>query len=96
MREKDNGKRLFYHKTELIVEFLDRGVTGSTQPYYGTLEGFRQANCLKTSDFLLQSFVIFMVKPGSIDNPPYSPDLAVRHFYFLDHLRSACLANDVC
>ena len=73
MREKDHGKRLFYHETELLVEFLDRGVTGSAQRYYGTLNGFRQANCLKTSGLLLQSFVIFMIKPGFMDYHPYSP-----------------------
>jgi hypothetical protein len=50
-----------YHKTELIVEFLARDVTGSAQRYYGTLEGFWQAICLKTSGLLLQTFVIFRV-----------------------------------
>jgi hypothetical protein len=30
-----------YHKTKLIVEFLDIGVTGTAQRYYGTFEGFR-------------------------------------------------------
>lgn len=44
--------------------------------------------CCKPSSF-------FMVKPGSMDYSPYSPDLAVTDFYFLDHLRSAWLANDV-
>jgi len=41
------------HKTDLIVEFLDRSITGSAQRYYGTLEGIRQAICLKTSGLLL-------------------------------------------
>jgi hypothetical protein len=49
----------FNHKTELIVEFLNCGVTALAQRCYGTLEGFRQANCLKTSGLLLQNFVIF-------------------------------------
>jgi hypothetical protein len=47
------------HKTEFIVEHPDRGVTGSAERYYGTLKGFRQAICLKTSGLLLQTFVIF-------------------------------------
>jgi len=41
----------FYHKTDLIVEFLDRGVTGSAQRYYGpTATGERRphsAGCSK-------------------------------------------------
>jgi hypothetical protein len=88
MREKDHGKRLFYHKTELTVEFLDRGVTGSAQRFYGTLEGFGQANCLKTSDLLLQTSSFSWLSQAPWTTQPLL-------LVFLDRLRRACLANDV-
>ena len=47
----------FYHKTDLIVEFLDRGVTGSAQRYYGT---YVEIKCQldATEVFLLQILLL--------------------------------------